>query len=415
LSSLFYLFTLLLFFMKRYRYKAKNEKGELITGEAEGKTIDHAAKLIRQKGLYIISITPVSSFEINVFKRFTNRISGGTVTTFTRQMATMINSGLPITEALYILRTQSNQGMANVVTKVLSDVEEGESLSSALAKHPRVFSKTYIALVKSGEVGGVLDEVLARLADDMERQQEFRGKIKTAMIYPVIIVIGMILVALVMLVVVIPRMLTLYEQFDVDLPIATKILIGVTTIMTKFWPLLLIGAGVAFWGFQLYSKTKDGRHRIDELILKIPIIGELQRQVILTDLTRTMSLMVGSGVSILEVLNISSSVSGNVVISDALNDTTKMVEKGFPLAFAFSRHPEAFPYILSQMISVGEETGKMDEVLGKISHIFEIESEQKLKALTAAIEPAILIVLGVGVAFMVIAIIMPIYNITTAL
>lgn len=401
--------------MKRYRYKAKNDKGELITGEAEGKTIDHAAKLIRQKGLYIISISPISSFEINLLKRFTNRISGGTVTTFTRQMATMINSGLPITEALYILRTQSNQGMANVVTKVLSDVEEGESLSSALSKHPQVFSKTYIALVKSGEVGGVLDEVLARLADDMERQQEFRGKIKTAMIYPVIIVVGMVIVALVMVIVVIPRMLTLYEQFDVDLPLATKILIAVTNIMTKFWPLILIGGGVAFWGFQLYRKTKEGSHRIDELILKIPLIGELQRQIILTDLTRTMSLMVGSGVSILEVLNISASVSNNVVISDALNDTTKMVEKGFPLAFAFSRHPEAFPYILSQMISVGEETGKMDEVLSKISHIFEVESEQKLKALTAAIEPAILIVLGVGVAFMVISIIMPIYNITTQL
>jgi len=165
--------------------------------------------------------------------------------------------------------------------------------------------------------------------------------------------------------------------------------------------------------FKLYKDTVNGKKKVDEILFKLPLIGSLQKQIILTDLTRTLSLMVGSGVSIIEALTISAQVVSNNIIAEALTDITKMVEKGFPLAFAFSRHPEAFPFILSQMVAVGEETGKMDEVLSKISHVFEVESDQKLKAMTAAIEPLILIVLGLGVALMVVSIILPIYQLTS--
>lgn len=399
--------------MKRYKYKAKNDKGELVEGEVEASGEAHAAKLIRHEGLFVISISLKSNFSLNILKKFSDRITIGDVTTFTRQFATMINSGLPLTEALLILRSQAKGSMQKVVAQILSDVEEGEALSSAMGKHPQAFSKTYIALIKSGEIGGVMDEVLVRLADNMERQEEFRGKVKGALIYPVVIIFGMVGVALVMTIFVIPRLTTLYEQFDADLPVSTKVLIGFSKITTAYWPLLLLGFGVAVYGFKLYRNTQEGRKRIDDLIFKLPLIGDLQKQIVLADLARTLSLMVGSGVSILESITISSEVVGNTVVSDALKDVNKMVEKGFPVAFSFSRHPEAFPFILSQMIAVGEETGKIDEVLGKISHVFEVESDQKLKALTAAVEPAILIVLGVGVAFLVISIIMPIYNLTT--
>ena len=171
----------------------------------------------------------------------------------------------------------------------------------------------------------------------------------------------------------------------------------------------------AFYAYSAYRKTTAGRRKTDELLFKIPIWGELQRQVVLTELTRTMSLMVGAGVSILEGLTISAEVVSNTVMSDALKDVAKQVEKGFPVAYSFAKHPEAFPFLLSQMISVGEETGKMDEVLSKVSHIFEVESDQKVKALTSAIEPVIMIFLGVGVGFLVVAIILPIYNLTTQL
>ena len=399
--------------MKRFKYKAKNEKGELVVGEVEASTPAHAAKLIRHQGLIVISITAKSGLSGDIFKKFSERITSGDITTFTRQFATMISSGLPLTEALLILRSQAKGSMQKIVAQILADVEEGGSLSSSMSKHSQAFSKTYIALIKSGELGGVMDEVLVRLADTMERQQEFKGKVKGALIYPIVIVFGMIGVAFVMMVFVIPRLTDLYTQFDADLPISTKILITVSNITSRFWPLMILGFGALVYGFKLYRDTPDGRRKVDDIIFKLPLIGDLQRQIVLADLTRTLSLMVGSGVSITESIEISSEVVGNTVISDALKDVNKMVEKGFPIAFSFSRHPEAFPFILSQMVAVGEETGKIDEVLEKISHVFETESDQKLKALTAAVEPAILIVLGVGVAFLVISIIMPIYDLTT--
>ena len=399
--------------MKRFIYKAKDKSGQIVTGEVEASNDQVAAKLVRSKGLTVISLKIKREFGLNLIKKFKDRITFADVSTFTRQLATMVNAGLPITEALVILRSQAKGSMQKMAAQVLADVEGGETLSAALSRHPKAFSPTYIALVKSGEVGGVMDEVLVRLADNLEKQQEFRGKVKGALIYPAIIVIGMLVVGLIMMIFVIPRLTSLYSEFDAELPTPTKILIGISTFVIRFWPLSLALLGGGLYGFSLYRKTSGGRRKIDELIFKIPVFGDLQRQIILTELTRTLSLMVGAGVSILEGLNITAGVVGNVVIADALRDTAKQVEKGFPVAFSFAKHPEAFPFILSQMVAVGEETGKMDEVLTKVSHIFEIESDQKVKALTSAIEPLVMVILGLGVGFLVIAIILPIYNLTS--
>ncbi len=399
--------------MKRFIYKAKDKSGQVVTGEVEASSDQVAAKLVRSKGLIVISLKIKREFGLNLIKKFKDRITFADVSTFTRQLATMVNAGLPITEALVILRSQAKGSMQKMAAQVLADVEGGDSLSAAFSHHPKVFSPTYIALVKSGEVGGVMDEVLVRLADNLEKQQEFRGKVKGALIYPAIIVIGMVLVGLIMMIFVIPRLTSLYSEFNAELPTPTKILIGISTFVIRFWPLFLALFGGGLYGLSLYRKTTKGRRKTDELVFKIPVFGDLQRQIILTELTRTLSLMVGAGVSILEGLNITAGVVGNVVIADALRDTAKQVEKGFPVAFSFAKHPEAFPFILSQMVAVGEETGKMDEVLTKVSHIFEIESDQKVKTLTAAIEPLVMVILGLGVGFLVIAIILPIYNLTS--
>jgi type IV pilus assembly protein PilC len=399
--------------MKRYTYKARDKTGKLVTGEVEASSIEVAAKLVHGRGLVVINLTPVRESLFGIIKKLRERITVGDVTTFTRQLATMINAGLPITDSLVILRTQTSGAMQKVVAQILSDVEGGEALSTTLSRHPKVFSPTYIALIKSGELGGVIDEVLARLADNMEKQQEFKGKVSGALIYPAIIVVGMFVVAIVMMVFVIPKLMTLYGEFNAKLPMATKILITISNAFVKFWPIFLVVGFVGFYTFLAYRRTPKGRRKTDELIFKLPIIGELQKQIVLTELTRTLSLMVGSGVSILDGLNISAGVVGNVVLADALKDAAKQVEKGFPIAYSFSKHPEAFPFILSQMIAVGEETGKMQEVLEKVSHVFEIESDQKVKALTSAIEPLVMIILGLGVGFLVIAIILPIYNLTS--
>ena len=403
--------------MRRYRYKAKNRNGEVVAGEVEASSALLAAKLVRQKGLVVFSLIPLSQNPLDLIAKLRDRITFGDLTVFTRQLATMINAGLPLTEALLILRSQSKASLQKVVGQVLADVEGGLALSSAMAKHPKIFTASYVALVRSGELGGLLDEVLVRLADNMEKEQEFRGKVRGALIYPAIIVVGMFIVGFIMMIFVIPRLLSLYTEFGarIELPLPTRVLIFVSGILTKFWPIFLILAGAVAYGYQMYRKTPKGRRKTDELLFKIPIWGELQRQVVLTELTRTMSLMVGAGVSILEGLTISAEVVSNSVMSDALKDVAKQVEKGFPVAYSFAKHPEAFPFLLSQMISVGEETGKMDEVLSKVSHIFEVESDQKVKALTSAIEPVIMIFLGVGVGFLVVAIILPIYNLTTQL
>lgn len=399
--------------MKRYTYKAKDKTGKLVTGEVEASSDKHAAKLVRGKELIVISIKLRRENPFNVLKTLKERITPSDITTFTRQLATMVNAGLPITEALLILRSQVKDSMQKMSSQILADVEGGESLSVALSRHSKAFSPTYIALVKSGEVGGVMDEVLLRLADTMEKQQEFKGRVKGALIYPAIIMGGMIVVGFIMMIFVIPRLTSLYADFDAELPMATQILIGFSTFLMRFWPFFVVLGGIGMYGLSAYRKTPKGRRKIDELLFKIPIFGPLQRQVVLTELTRTLSLMVGAGVSILEALNISAGVVGNVVIADALKDAAKNVEKGFPVAFSFAKHPEAFPYILSQMIAVGEETGKIDEVLSKVSHVFEVESDQKVKTLTAAIEPLVMVVLGLGVGFLVIAIILPIYNLTS--
>ena len=399
--------------MKRFLFKAKNKTGEPVKGEVEAQDEVGAAKLVRGKGLLVLSIKPVFENPITFFRNLKDRITPSDVATFTRQFATMVAAGLPVTESLLILRSQAKGSMGKVVSQILSDVEGGESMSKAFIKHPNVFTPTYIALVKSGEAGGVLDTVLVRLADDLEKQQEFKGRVKGALVYPEIIITGMIIVATIMMIFVVPKLTSLYGEFNAELPLPTRVLMGISDAVIKFWPVTLAILIGGFYGFKAYRKTIVGRLKTDELLYKIPIVGPLQKQVALTELTSTLSLMTGAGVSILEGLNITAGVIDNVTISNALKDVSTQVEKGFPVSFAFAKHPDVFPFILSQMIAVGEETGKMEEVLSKISHVFEVESDQKVKTLTAAIEPIVMVLLGLGVGFLVIAIILPIYNLTS--
>lgn len=399
--------------MKRFSYKVKDKEGKLIVGKIEASGDRAAAKTLREKGLVVVSIEPERESIFSLIRGIRDRVKLADLATFTRQLSTMITAGLPITDALLILRTQASPAMSKVVSSILLDVEGGSSLAAAMEKHPNVFSGVYVSIIRAGETGGVLDEVFARLADNLEKEREFRAKVKGALIYPVIVVIGMFVVATIMMVFVIPRLTAIYKDFNAELPLATQILISVSGFFSRFW---FIGFGfliLAIWALRLFAKSETGRRKIDSLMLKIPIVGPLQRQIILTEFTRTLGLLVGTGISILEGLSVVAGAVGNVIIQDAIRNSAKQVEKGFPLAYALAQQGEVFPPILYQMLSVGEETGKLDEVLGKVSHVFEVEAEQQVKGLTAAIEPLIMIVLGIGVGFLVIAIILPIYNLTS--
>lgn len=399
--------------MEKFNYIATNKENKKMQGVIEAVNQVQAQSILRSKGLFIISLEKieVGSSLTKLFKRF-QKVKNDDVVHFTRQLATMINAGLPLTTALSILRYQSNLSMAKLVDEVLRDIEGGGSFYKALSKHKEVFSPVYLSLIMSGEAAGVIDKVLKRLARNLEKQAEFRGKTKNALIYPVIITIAMLIVAVVMMVFVIPKLTALYDEFGAELPTMTRVLISISNFMVKSWYLmvfLLIGGGYAF---SRWKKTPSGRMFVDTNILKLPIIGNLKTKVILTEITRTLALLIESGVSIIQALEIVSGAADNVLFSKSIKTAAKEVEKGIPLAAAIGQF-EHFPPIVSQMLAVGEETGKIDEVMFNISGYFETESEQAIKGLTTAIEPIMMILLGVGVAFLVIAIILPIYNLTS--
>jgi len=280
--------------MKKFSYKARDSQGKLVSGIVEAVSDEMAAKLIKKRGYVVIGLSQSSLFLSGLFSRITSKVSSSDVAITTRQLATMVNAGLPIIEALSILQMQAKPTLQTIFSQILADVEGGESLSTSLKRHPKIFTPTYIALVKAGETGGVLDKVLERLADDLEKQQEFRGKVKGALIYPAIIVVGMLIVSIIMIVFVVPQLTALYDQFDADLPITTKILIGTSDLFLKYWPIVIAVVVISGWLFTLYKKTTPGKRKLAQIYFKIPIIGELKKQIILTELTRTLSLMVGS-------------------------------------------------------------------------------------------------------------------------
>jgi type II secretory pathway component PulF len=400
--------------MSLFQYKARGQDGKILTGLVEAPTESVASKLLHDKQLFVISVTKQSDrFSFSTFVTRFRRVSSSDVANFTRQLATMMVAGLSLPEALTILRTQTTN---TIFIAMLQDVEHqivgGGSLADALSKYPNVFSNTYVALIRAGESSGTLDRVLTRLADILESQREFQGKVKGAMIYPIIILIGMVCVVFIMMTVVVPKLTDLYKDFNIDLPTSTKILMGISSFFVHWWwlmILLIVGGSIYL---RRWRKSPEGELVIDSLILRLPLFGELQKKIILVEFTRTLGMLIASGIHILEGLRILRESLGNVVFRNAITEIAKKVEKGFPLGDTFSQY-DVFPPIVSQMMKVGEETGKLDDTLLRLSKYFESESDRLVKGLTTAIEPLIMVILGVGVGFIVISVITPIYNLTS--
>ncbi|OGD62560.1 hypothetical protein A2160_05965 [Candidatus Beckwithbacteria bacterium RBG_13_42_9] len=397
--------------MKKYNYQGRNAEGKKIKGIVEAPGEKEAVTALRQRGLIVFSLDEIGISLVYKFKVLISRVTFDEVVNFTRQLSTMIIAGLPLTDSLSILKDQTNPAMSKVISDILLEVQGGSTLHKALGKYPKVFSGVYLALIRSGEAAGVLDEVLGKMADNLEKQRDFRAKVKGAMVYPAIVIIGMIIVATIMMIFVIPKMLEMYKEFGADLPMVTQILINITQFFNKFWIFLLGFVAAGIYGLKLWRQTPLGAQKFDSLKLKLPIWGVIEQKVILSDVTRTLGMLVGAGVSIIEALHIVADTANNVIYEDALLNAADAVEKGLPLAATIGRY-DFFPPILTQMVAVGEETGKLDEVLERVAKHFEAESEVAVKALTTAIEPLMMIVLGIGVGFLVIAIILPIYNLT---
>lgn len=400
--------------MAFFSYKARDADGKTITGLVEAPNSSVATKLLRDKQLFVITLVGSrEQFSLSAFLAKFKKVGFGDIVNFTRQLSTMIVAGLSLPDSLTILRTQTtNPAFARVLLDIEHQIVGGGNLADSLGKYPSYFPNIYVALVRAGESSGTLDKVLSRLAETLEAQREFKSKVSGAMIYPVIIVVGMMAVVMIMMTVVVPKLTDLYKDFGISLPVSTQILITASGFFVRFWWLMiLVGVGGVV-GFMKWKKTPMGEHIIDSLVLRIPLFGELQKKIILVEFTRTLGMLITAGIHILEGLNILRDSLGNVLFREAITEISKKVEKGFPLGDTFGQY-DVFPPIVSQMMKVGEETGKLDDTLGKLSRYFETESEHLVKGLTTAIEPIIMVVLGVGVGFIVISVITPIYNLTS--
>ena len=397
----------------RWKYKARDRQGREVKGVLEAQDAKAAAAMLSQQKLMPVSVVEQRMiFDVSAWRARFGGVSVADLANFTRQLSIMITAGLPLTDALNLLKLQSSPALAPIVGNILTDVAGGMSLSSALDKHRSVFSKVYVALMRAGEAAGVVEKILSRLAENMEKSREFSAKVKGAMVYPAIILVGMLGVMGIMMVVVVPKLTALYTEFGTNLPAATKLIIGLSAFLSGYWWFIIIGVMGGVWVIRRYMGTPVGRRWRDDLIYRLPVVGELARQVMLAEMTRTMALLIGAGVSIVEALNIVSEALGNVIVETDMKKIAHQVEKGFPVAVSFSQ-AAVFPPLVGQMVAVGEETGRMDEVMEKLSIYFESNSGEKIKGLTTAIEPLIIIVLGVGVGFLIFSIIMPIYNLTS--
>lgn len=398
----------------KLRYKAATKEGKLSQGLLDARDIESAAVYLRSKNLLPIQITRIDN-QMSTLLPFLNKVKTQDIILFTRQMSSMLASGLTLIKALDILKDQAqNPAMAEVITSVINDVSEGKTFAQSITKYPKVFTSIYVSIIKAGEASGLLDRVLSRLADNLEKQAKLKSTVKSALMYPVIVIILMIVVMFVMMIFVIPQLTVLYTNLNVELPLPTKIIVGLSKFTQTFWPIIIMVLGGAIYAFRKWKKTIGGHLIIDDVLLRLPVFGKLIKQTILAEFSRTFGLLVGTGTLVVEALAETAATTGNVHYENAILAISKQVEKGVPVGTAMSASI-LFPPLLVQLVKVGEQTGKMDETLGKASEYFEREVDQSVKTLTTAMEPFIMIILGIGVAFLIVSVITPIYSLISSI
>ena len=399
--------------MAEFNYHAKDIDGVNHTGSVQSPDVHSAAVTLRKKGLIVIAINLKGEGANSFLNKFFNKVSFTDLVIITRQLATMVSAGLVLSEAIDILvEQQSNKTLKRALEEISEDIKGGLTLAQAFGKYPNIFPRLYVNLVKSGEALGKLDQVLVQMADGLEKEREFKSRVKGAMIYPIVVISMMFIVVIIMMVFVIPKLVTLYSQSTIDLPLPTKILIATSNLFVHFWWLIIITVAGLIFGIKRWNKTPEGNMFLGKLLLKTPLVGKIISNVTLTNFNRTFGLLTSAGIPLLESIGIVSEQTDNPVYRNYLKDAYAGVEKGLP--FSSLLNGDVFPKIVSQMVRVGEETGKVDEIFFKLAEYFESESDHLVKNLTVAIEPIILVILGIGVAFLVISIILPIYKLTTS-
>ena len=400
--------------MAVYVWKGKDSRGKLVSGEETAKDRADAIRRLRKRKIAAMQVREKPK---DVKLRFGARKGVGVkdLAVFTRQFATMINAGLPIVLCLDVMSKQvEKQVFREVLTKVKDSVQSGNTLADSLAKHPSVFEELYVHMVEAGESSGALDTILERLAEYLEKADQLRRKIKSAMMYPTVVTVIALLATAFLLIFVIPTFTKMFADFGGQLPLITRIVVGMSDFLRAYW--WAVGGLVLGGRFALkrYRKTEKGREKIDTLLLNLPVLGPVIRKGAVARFTRTLSTLQMSGVPILEGLTITARTSGNVVLEKAVIKTRESVSRGETLTEPL-REANVFPPMVVQMVSVGEETGALDQMLAKIAEFYEDEVDTAVDGLTSVIEPLMMVVLGGIVGGMVVAMYLPIFKMITVI
>ena len=404
--------------MSIFEYSGKGRDNNSINGIIEANTEELAADLLEDRGIIVLSIKEresnkiLSSLNLDLF----NSIPLKDVVIFTRQLSVMMESTLPIVRALKILLKQTeNVNFRIILSEVLDDIEGGTKLSLALSRHPAVFSSFYVNMIKSGETSGKLSEVLLYLADQLEKDYDIRNKIKGAMIYPAFIFIGLIIVGILMMVFVIPKITDLVRDIGAELPLPTRILISVSDFIVQYGIFLFFGVIVAIISTILYIRTEEGRRNFSLLKLKLPIFGKLYQRIYLVQFTRSLSTLIVGKVPLTVALKVVSGVVDNDLYKEIIDKTIKEVEDGNNMSNILSNYPTVIPSMLTNMLSVGEQTGRIHDVLNKMTKFYTREIDNLVANIMTLIEPIIIIIMGLAVAIMVAAILLPTFNLASQL
>ena len=402
--------------MPLFSYKARDKENKVTEGLVEAETESGAAEILRERGLDILSLEEKK--EIIGFLRylkFLQRVSAKDIIIFSRQLSVMVSANVPIVQALRILVKQTTSNtLKSIVTGLADEVEGGAKLSSALSRHPEIFDDFFINIIRSGETSGKLDEVLEYLADQKEKDYDLMSKIRGAMIYPVFIVGGLIAVGVVMMIFVIPKLTSILIETGAELPLTTKALIATSNILSNYWWLILIILAGLIVGLKFYISVPAGRYRWDYIKIKLPVFGKLFQRIYLIRFTRSLSTLLKGGVDLLTSLRIVSGVVANAVYKDLIEKTAKEVEDGNPVSTVFIKSKEV-PIMVSQMMAIGEQTGKIEEVLDRISDFYSRELSNLVNNLVTALEPLIMLVMGIAVGLMVVAVIVPMFNLANSM
>ncbi len=397
-----------------YVWKGKTAAGDIISGEMQaGSRADLILSLKKKRVIMTSARQKAKGLTLGISRE--RGVSTKDLAVFTRQFSTMINSGLPLVQCLDILGKQAEKDhFRKLITQTMRDVEAGSTLADALSRHPAVFTDLYVNMVEAGEAGGVLDVILARLASYLEKMDSLKRKIRSAMMYPLVVLVVTIAATAFMLVFIIPTFAKMYADFGGELPAMTQIVMAMSSFLrTKWWLLAGMIVGGVF-GIRKYYSTQNGKAVIDRVTLKVPVLGDVLLKASIARFTRTLGTLVSSGVPILEGLDITAKAAGNTIVKNAVVKTRASISSGQTIAGPL-RESEVFPPMVVQMISVGEETGALDEMLSKVADFYDDEVDSAVDAMTSVIEPIMIVMMGGVVGGMVVAMYLPIFKLVSVI